>query len=344
MRLGADTTALDAVAITFERFSNSLQTVPTELAIALAGADWEGPDRVSFGNYLTTTIRPQLTTISSELGHAGTLLRKQAEQQRRTSDAGGGAPWGTPTLPGPWGPGQPGEPGQPGQPGIPGLPGWPGFPGGRPPFGPLLPIVPDLPFDVDDVGEFLQWGKDHIVTPVLTALKINTAIQLIRAGGLAELIAAGKYLNLVHRFAGLPVARLAGAGGAALSLGLDIWHLVELGNPIDAFNADPGSYSSDVAKTLFDASLLALFVAPNPWTAGAVVVTGLIWAGTEIWDHWPEITAGFNDAVDWTTEQIGNLTVGAVETFNDVTDFAGGVVDDVQDVAEDIPVIGGLFG
>ena len=328
MRIGADPTALDGVARTFEHVSGTLERVPDELAQALADAAWEGPDREKFGGYMTTTVRPQCRTIADSLAEAGRALRRQADQQRRASGDGPA--------------------------GAPGFPGWPG----RPPFGPLVPVFPpgiDVPglidrlgdgdgdVDLDDLIDAYGDISDHVVTPVLTALKINTAIKLLRAGSLAAFIEAGKFLNLVHRFKGLQFARVAGAGGAGLSLGLDIWNLIQQGNPIDAFQRDPASYSSDVAQTLFDASMLALFVAPNPWTAGAVVVTGLIWAGTEIWDHWPEITAGFNHAADWTGDRIEDVVDFGGDVVDGVTDFASGAVDAVADKAKDLPIVGGLF-
>lgn len=359
VRIGADTTALDAVAKTFEHFSGTLERVPDELAQALAGAAWDGPDREKFGGYVTTTVRPQCRTIADSLAEAGRALRRQAERQREASGDGGDGGWcDVPNLPWPWGHGAPGTPGFPDWPGFPGGPGFPGWPGGRSPFGPLVPIYPpgiDIPgiidgigdgdgdVDLDDLTDAYGDISDHVVTPVLTALKISTAIKLLRAGSLAAFVEAGKFLNLVHRFKGLQFARVAGAGGAGLSLGLDIWNLIQQGNPVDAFQRDPGSYSSDVAQTLFDASMLALFVAPNPWTAGAVVVTGLIWAGTEIWDHWPEITAGFNDAVDWTGDRIDDVVDFGGDVVDGVTDFASGAVDTVTDKAKDLPIVGGLF-
>jgi hypothetical protein len=344
VRIGADPAALDAVAATFEQVSATLERVPEELAQALAGVEWEGPDRRQFGGYLTTTVRPRCRTIADRLADAGTALRRQADQQRHASGDGGGQ-FPVPVLPWPWGSGPPN------------LPGPPAWPGGRPPFGPLVPVFPgiDVPglidglgdgdgdVDLDDLVDAYGDVSDHVVTPILTALKINTAIKLIRAGSLAALIEAGQFINLVHRFKGLGAARVFGAGGAGLSLGLDIWNLIQQGNPIDAFNADPASYSSDIAQTLFDGSMLAFFIAPNPYTAGAVVITGLIWAGTEVWDHWPEITAAFDSAVDWTGDRIDDLVDVGGDVVNGVTDLAGDAVDTVKDTAKDLPIVGGLF-
>jgi len=82
-----------------------------------------------------------------------------------------------------------------------------------------------------------------------------------------------------------PVVRRLGIAGSVLSTGLDAKQLWQDGNPIDAFHRKGAGYVADVARTGFDGSSAAFLVMPTPVTAGAVVVTGAVWAGAEIYQH-----------------------------------------------------------
>ena len=45
--------------------------------------------------------------------------------------------------------------------------------------------------------------------------------------------------------------------------------------------------------------MTAALIAPNPVTLGLVAVTGVVWAGAEVVEHWDDITAAVDTAVDW---------------------------------------------
>jgi hypothetical protein len=97
---------------------------------------------------------------------------------------------------------------------------------------------------------------------------------------------------------------LGSAGGAVVS-GLNV---VSQGNPVHAFEENGAGYVADVSETLFQASTTALLVAPNPVTAGVVVVTGLVYVGSEIYVH---------------REQIGDLIRDGGALTADVLDGVG---------------------
>ncbi len=61
------------------------------------------------------------------------------------------------------------------------------------------------------------------------------------------------------------------------------------GNPVEAFQNEGAGYVADVARLGFSGSTTAFFVAPNPVTGGIVIVTGVVWVGAEVVDHWDEI-------------------------------------------------------
>jgi len=108
-----------------------------------------------------------------------------------------------------------------------------------------------------------------------------------------------------------PVFRGLGIAGGAVGFGLGAYDLYQQGDPVEAFERDPAAYASDVAGTAFSASTTAFLVAPNPITAGAAAVTGLAWAGTEIWDHHEEIGQALDAGVDMAGE-VADDVIGAI--------------------------------
>ncbi|MGH9245814.1 MAG: putative T7SS-secreted protein [Acidimicrobiales bacterium] len=157
-------------------------------------------------------------------------------------------------------------------------------------------------------------------------------------GGGEVLTIAGRALAVLLRNPALAsgLSRGLGALGAGFATVRDIAHLIELGNPIEAFQRDPAGYSSDLAQTAFDAAALAFFIAPNPVTAVIAGVAGVVWAGTEIWDNWDTISSAISDG--WEAARDGFEAVGvfAGQAAEAAGDFAGDVVDGAADVAGDV--------
>jgi hypothetical protein len=95
-----------------------------------------------------------------------------------------------------------------------------------------------------------------------------------------------------------PVFRGLGIAGGAFSTVMDTHHLIEQGNPIDAFEREGAGYVADVARTGFSAST-AFLIAPGPVTGGAVLVTGAVWLGAEAWDHREAIGEAVSDGAQF---------------------------------------------
>ncbi|MFJ3722039.1 mucin-2 [Streptomyces sp. NPDC090045] len=83
--------------------------------------------------------------------------------------------------------------------------------------------------------------------------------------------------------------RGAGVVGSVVATGVGAFELYQKGNPVEAFKKDKVGYAKDVSGVLFNASLTAAMIAPNPWTIGAVAVTGLVYGGLAIWDNWDKV-------------------------------------------------------
>jgi hypothetical protein len=80
------------------------------------------------------------------------------------------------------------------------------------------------------------------------------------------------------------VFKRIGIVGGAVSTVLDVKEVFD-----DDPRKDPAGFVNDLARTGFDASGTAFLLYPSPITGGAVVVTGVIWAGSEIYQHRKEI-------------------------------------------------------
>jgi hypothetical protein len=135
---------------------------------------------------------------------------------------------------------------------------------------------------------------------------------------------SGRVLNWLTDIARNPLMKKIGVAGGALSVtgdAADLYHDITDGNSSTA------SVANHITKTAFDVSSTAFIAAPNPYTAGATIVTGVAWLGTEAWEHWDDITHAIDDGWDAATSTIG------------------GVVDDVGDFASDTAstLTGGLL-
>lgn len=125
---------------------------------------------------------------------------------------------------------------------------------------------------------------------------------------------AGKVVSTVGKTAGF--LRGAGIVGGSISTGMDIANIASKSDPGKAFKRDKAGYVADLAKTGFDGSLTAAMIAPTPVTWGAVAVTGTVWAGSELVDHWDDVSAATDKAADWAGDLLddtGNVASTAVD-------------------------------
>ncbi|MFD9356748.1 PE-PGRS family protein [Streptomyces sp. NPDC060031] len=121
-------------------------------------------------------------------------------------------------------------------------------------------------------------------------------------GGDGRFKAVGKGIGTAGKMGGL--WRFAGVAGGLVATGFSAANVWAQGDPRGHFGSreQGAKYVADVAELGFNASLTAAMIAPNPWTIGAVAVTGLIYGGAKIVEHWDwdGIKAGAGKAKDWT--------------------------------------------
>ncbi|GAA5164322.1 hypothetical protein [Ornithinimicrobium tianjinense] len=72
----------------------------------------------------------------------------------------------------------------------------------------------------------------------------------------------------------------------------------------------------EYAETAFNASMTAAMVAPNPVTLGLVAVTGVVWAGAEVVEHWDDITAAADQAADWAGDRLEDVAESDLNPMN----------------------------
>jgi hypothetical protein len=65
-------------------------------------------------------------------------------------------------------------------------------------------------------------------------------------------------------------------------------------------------------------------IAPNPVTWGAVAVTGVVYGGARLVEHWDDVTHAADEAVDWAGDKLG-----------DAADAVGGTISDGFDAVKD---------
>ncbi len=170
------------------------------------------------------------------------------------------------------------------------------------------------------------------------------------------------------------------AAGKRLSFGFAVVSAIgdakvvwDHGNPVDAFESEGAGYVADLARLGFSGSSAVFLAAPNPIAGGAVIVTGLVWAGAEVVDHWDEITETWNaayedfargaealydsvsgsfsaggewtsdrwdDVTDWTGDGLEGALDWSNDRLHDATEWTGDRLEDLADVGSGLIDIG----
>ncbi|GGR73354.1 hypothetical protein GCM10010252_09870 [Streptomyces aureoverticillatus] len=108
--------------------------------------------------------------------------------------------------------------------------------------------------------------------------------------------------------------RVAGVGTSAVATGVSAANVWAQGNPVEAFKKKGAGYVADVAEVGFNASLTSAMVAPNPFTIGATVVTGAVYGGAKVVEHWDDIKKGAGAAKDWAGDKAKDLGKGIAKS------------------------------
>ena len=138
---------------------------------------------------------------------------------------------------------------------------------------------------------------------------------------------------------GLRVLGVAGSAFATVDSGIGLYNEISSGELSKKWSEGgtkgKAGVIGDVAEVAFNGSMTAMMVAPTPWTVGAVAVTGLVYGGARLVEHWDDVTEGLSKAKDWAGDRLDDAEDWAGDRVDDVKDFASDTADDVKDMAGD---------
>src|SRR5262245_57881663 len=86
-QLGADVEQLDSLARKFDQEAQTIAQATSQISSQVNSTWWKGPDADKFKNEWEGQFASQLRKIAEALRQVGTVVRKQAQQQRQTSAA-----------------------------------------------------------------------------------------------------------------------------------------------------------------------------------------------------------------------------------------------------------------
>ena len=86
-QLGNDPEQLDQLSKKFEQEAQQIQQATQQISSQVNSTWWKGPDADRFKNEWEGTYASQLKKIAEALRQVGTVVKKQATQQRQTSAA-----------------------------------------------------------------------------------------------------------------------------------------------------------------------------------------------------------------------------------------------------------------
>ena len=86
-QLGADVEQLDQLSKKFDQEGDRIAQATSQISSQVNSTWWKGPDAEKFKNEWEGQFASQLKKIAEALRQVGTVVRKQAQQQRQTSAA-----------------------------------------------------------------------------------------------------------------------------------------------------------------------------------------------------------------------------------------------------------------
>ncbi|TQL01845.1 hypothetical protein [Cellulomonas sp. SLBN-39] len=173
-------------------------------------------------------------------------------------------------------------------------------------------------------GQALQraatWGNNVFGRPWT-----NPVTTTVYGRGASNLLTVARTSGLGTAAATAGGLRLLGAAGSAAMTVDNLVGLYRNKEENAALWAEGGTEGKahvvgEYAEFAFNASMTAALIAPNPVTLGLVAVTGVVWAGAEVVEHWDDISAAAGQAADW-----------AGDRAEDASEWVGDQVDAVKE-------------
>ncbi|WP_019135429.1 hypothetical protein [Cellulomonas massiliensis] len=142
------------------------------------------------------------------------------------------------------------------------------------------------------------------------------------AGNLVTMASRSGTGTMLRAAGGLRVLGAVGSGVATVDGAIGLWNNRDENAELWEQGGTEGKAHvvGEYAEVAFNASMTAALIAPNPITWGAVAVTGAVWAGAKVVEHWDDIEKAAGEAVDW-----------AGDRAEEAADWVGDQVDAVKE-------------
>ncbi|MGY2876649.1 hypothetical protein ACVW00_003839 [Marmoricola sp. URHA0025 HA25] len=168
------------------------------------------------------------------------------------------------------------------------------------------------------------FGRPWTTTVLNEAGVAETVVVGRNATNLLRVAGADGVLTSMKVAGGLRVLGVAGSAFATVDSGIGLYNSISSGelarNWSEGGTQGKAKVIGDIAEVGFNASLTAAMVAPNPVTWGAVAVTGVVYGGARLVEHWDDVTDAVGDAADWTGDKIGDAADAVGDTIGDGVD------------------------
>jgi len=168
------------------------------------------------------------------------------------------------------------------------------------------------------------FGRPWTTTVTNAAGEVETVVVARNATNLLKVAGADGVLASLKVAGGLRVLGVAGSAFATVDSGIGLYHSISSGelakNWTEGGTQGKAKVIGDIAEVGFNASLTAAMIAPNPVTWGAVAVTGVIYGGARLVEHWDDVTQAVSDAADWTGDKISDAADAVGDTIGDGVD------------------------
>jgi hypothetical protein len=168
------------------------------------------------------------------------------------------------------------------------------------------------------------FGRPWTTTVTNAAGEVETVVVARNATNLLKVAGADGVLTSMKVAGGLRVLGVAGSAFATVDSGIGLYNSISSGelarNWSEGGTHGKAKVIGDIAEVGFNASLTAAMVAPNPVTWGAVAVTGVVYGGARLVEHWDDVTGAVSDAADWTGDRISDAADAVGDTIGDGVD------------------------
>lgn len=168
------------------------------------------------------------------------------------------------------------------------------------------------------------FGRPWTTTVTNAAGEVETVVVARNATNLLKVASADGVLAGMKVAGGLRVLGVAGSAFATVDSGIGLYNSITSGelarNWSEGGTHGKAKVIGDVSEVAFNASLTAAMIAPNPVTWGAVAVTGVVYGGARLVEHWDDVTGAMSDAADWTGDRLSDAKDAVTDTIGDGID------------------------